>query len=221
MGFCMVLPRALIHKLGPLDEDFFLGIEDIELSWRLRENGYTLRVALDVFVNHQRQTSFKTLPKSHTDKLVQEGANALYAKMQRYYKPAKVPDPRLYFNIDWWRPSILQVAPEEEVFNLEPLEYEQHRIIPCVQSLLKDNLYSEAIKLLEDSLKIIVDDYLMWFTLGSIYLIMKDFDNAELALKNAWAYEGNDSKAKKKLITLFSQQNRLEEAKEFVGEIPC
>ncbi len=221
MGFCMVLRRDLIQKLGPLDEDFFLGKEDIELSWRLRENGYTLRVALDVFINHQRQTSFKTLPKSHTDKFVQEGADALFAKMQRYYKPAKVPHPRIYFNIDWWRPPILQTVPEEDVFDLQPLEYEHHKIIPCVQKLLKNNFYSESIKLLEDSLRIIVDDYLMWFTLGSIYLIIKDFKKAELALKNAWAYEDADYKAKEKLLALFSQQNRLHEAKEFFGDISC
>ncbi|MFQ5677420.1 MAG: glycosyltransferase family 2 protein, partial [bacterium] len=135
MGFCMVLSRTILQDIGPLDEDIFLGDEDMEISWRLRENGYYLRVALDVFINHQRQTSFKTLPKAEADRLVQEGTDVLFTKMQNYYHPARVPHPRLYFNIDWWRPSILKEKSEDEIFNSDLLECQRAEIIPMTQEL--------------------------------------------------------------------------------------
>jgi len=220
MGFCMVLRRDLIEKFGPLDEDIFLGNEDIEMSWRLRENGYFLRVALDVFINHQRQASFKSLEKTQADKIVQQGADVLFAKMQEYYKPAKVPHPRLYFNIDWWQPSILKQKSEDEVFDSSLLKYDRSEIIPATKKLLKRKHQGQAIELLEETLKIIVDDHLMWYSLGSLYLINKDFEKAEIALKNAWAYLETHDKAQDKLLSLFSEQGRDDEAKELFGDLP-
>ncbi|TDI82505.1 MAG: glycosyltransferase [Caldithrix sp.] len=219
MGFCLVLRRDLIEKLGPLDEDIFLGIEDVEMSWRLRENGYSLRVALDVFINHQRQTSFKSLEKTQVDKIIQESADVLFAKMQEYYKPAKVPHPRLYFNIDWWQPSILKQKSEDEVFDSSLLKHDRSKIIPAIQRLLKSKHQRQAIELLEETLNIIVDDHLMWYTLGSLHLINKDFEKAEIALKNAWAYVETHEKAQDKLWSLFSEQGRDDEAIELFGDL--
>lgn len=61
-GFCMLLKRAAIERVGGLDEQFGIGFyEDDDLCLRLRQAGYRIMVAADVFVHHAGGVSFKTL----------------------------------------------------------------------------------------------------------------------------------------------------------------
>lgn len=41
-GCFMMLPRFIIETCGALDEDFFFGVEDLELSWRLQKRGFRI-----------------------------------------------------------------------------------------------------------------------------------------------------------------------------------
>jgi GT2 family glycosyltransferase len=51
-GFCLLLKRAVLKKLGPLGEDG-LGIFDTDvLSQKARQAGFTLAVCRDLFVHH-------------------------------------------------------------------------------------------------------------------------------------------------------------------------
>ena len=106
------------------------------------------------------------------------------------------------------------------MFDSSLLKYDRSEIIPATKKLLKSKHQGQAIELLEETLKIIVDDHLMWYSLGSLYLINKDFEKAEIALKNAWAYVETHDKARDKLLSLFSEQGRDDEAKELFGDLP-
>lgn len=221
MGFCMALRREVLEEIGGLDEDIFLGDDDLELSWRLRINGFYLRVALDAFLNHESQVSFETLPKSQTTDLVQQGADVLYAKMQKYYAPARVPDPRLLFNIDWWRPSILKEKPYAEVFDSDILPYQEEDIIPAVKGFLKIGNFEKAAEVLQQALAILPNSYFLWYLAGSVYLLMRAPDKAEFALKNAWCVESDSTRARDKLLDLYKRQHRPDEANRLLGALPA
>jgi len=68
IGFCLMMRRRQFASMGGMDADLFLGNDDLDLSWRLREQGFQLRVALDAFVLHEGQKSFATEPKTKVDK---------------------------------------------------------------------------------------------------------------------------------------------------------
>ncbi|MTI80116.1 MAG: glycosyltransferase [Firmicutes bacterium] len=104
IGFCMMLPRSVINKVGFLDNSLFLGNDDLELSWRLKENGFRLLIAPDVFIYHKGQVSFNTKPNSDTNYLVQHSTNVLAHKIARYYHPDHY-RPENIWGINWFKPS--------------------------------------------------------------------------------------------------------------------
>ncbi len=110
IGFCLMMRRDLYRNMGGMDEDLFLGNDDLDLSWRLREKGFRLRVAVDAFVWHEGQKSFQTEPKEKMNRLVQESTDALYRKLVRHYgSPGAVPSPMSLWGMDWFKPSAAAV----------------------------------------------------------------------------------------------------------------
>ncbi len=105
IGFCMVLSRAALNEVGLLDESLFLGNDDLDISWRLRNAGYKLLVATDTFVHHEGQVSFKTEAKSKTDALVQQSTDRLYEKLVAHYGEGNVPPPMELWGINWFTPT--------------------------------------------------------------------------------------------------------------------
>ncbi len=105
IGFCIAVKRSFFEEYGLLDEDLFLGNDDLELSWRIRENGGTLKVALDTFIYHEGQKSFATEKKEKTEKLVQESANKLYRKLEKYYGKGRVPSSMELWGMEWFNPT--------------------------------------------------------------------------------------------------------------------
>jgi GT2 family glycosyltransferase len=85
IGMCLVLRREVLDELGLLDEKLFVGCDDLELSWRLRTHGYQLRLALDVFVHHKGQVSFKSLVEGNGRRLLDESTNVLHANLEKEY----------------------------------------------------------------------------------------------------------------------------------------
>jgi GT2 family glycosyltransferase len=58
-GFCLLIKRAVLDKVGMLDERFGLGLfDDDDLSLRVRHAGFALAVALDLFVHHFGNRTF-------------------------------------------------------------------------------------------------------------------------------------------------------------------
>ncbi|MBI3817368.1 MAG: glycosyltransferase [Planctomycetes bacterium] len=105
IGFCLAMRRDLIEKHGALDEDLFLGNDDLEYSLRLRRLGYKLLVVPGCFVYHEGQKSFQSLAVSDRERLVQESTDALYRKLRAAYGDAQVPSPMELWGIDWFEPT--------------------------------------------------------------------------------------------------------------------
>lgn len=103
IGFCFMTKRVILEKIGFLDEQLFLGNDDLDLSWRIRKGGYKLLVATDVFVHHEGQVSFRSDPPMKTRLLVQESTNQLYKKLRDFYGE-KVPSPEEIWGINWFTP---------------------------------------------------------------------------------------------------------------------
>jgi glycosyltransferase involved in cell wall biosynthesis/Tfp pilus assembly protein PilF len=62
VGFCLLFRREVWEELGGLDETFGLGFfEDDDLCVRAREAGFELIRALDVFIHHHGNSTFKSL----------------------------------------------------------------------------------------------------------------------------------------------------------------
>lgn len=110
-GFCLMLKRSAIEETGLLDEDLFLGSEDLEYSLRLRLKGYRLVVATDVFIYHKAQASFATMLPEQTRRITREGQDKLYAKLETHYGKGKVPSSTELWNMDWFRPSQITKPP--------------------------------------------------------------------------------------------------------------
>lgn len=135
IGFCMMIRRSVMDDIGMLDEDFFLGIEDLEYSWRLRQKGCKLVVATDVFIYHQGQKSFSTVLPEKNRRITQECQDKLYDKLEAFYGKGKVPSSRELWGMDWFKPSQITKSKLTSIVILcfNQLEYTKK----CLQSIVK------------------------------------------------------------------------------------
>lgn len=63
VGFLLLTKRHVVDKVGQLDERFGLGTyEDFDYCLRIRQAGFKLSIAKDVFVFHHEHKSFKSTP---------------------------------------------------------------------------------------------------------------------------------------------------------------
>ncbi len=100
VGFCLMLRRDVLDQVGLLDESMFLGSEDMELSWRLREFGYLLLIARDVLVAHNFGTSFSSLESEMKAKYLEESTRALVSRIRKAYDPVLPPTSTEIWGID-------------------------------------------------------------------------------------------------------------------------
>jgi GT2 family glycosyltransferase len=60
--FCVAIPRAVWERVGPLDEQFTIGMfEDDDYCRRVRAEGFDVKLARDSFVHHWQAASFRML----------------------------------------------------------------------------------------------------------------------------------------------------------------
>lgn len=60
IGFCLLIKKEVIEKIGLLDERFYPGnFEDDDCSFRIKKAGYRLVLCKDTFVHHFGSVSFK------------------------------------------------------------------------------------------------------------------------------------------------------------------
>ena len=70
-GACFMMRRTLFEKLGGFDEAIFMYGEDVDLSWRVRTAGYTLKYIPKAVVNHYcYQSAGEIKPTQYTYSLV-------------------------------------------------------------------------------------------------------------------------------------------------------
>ncbi|WP_211353912.1 glycosyltransferase [Thiohalocapsa marina] len=79
--FCVAWRRSLLEEVGLLDEQFELGFfEDDDYCRRVREAGYGVAIAEDVFIHHHLSASFGTLPDEARKRLFDDNRARYEAK---------------------------------------------------------------------------------------------------------------------------------------------
>jgi len=86
--FCAAMRRAVFEEIGPLDERFGIGMfEDDDYALRLKEKGYRLLCAEDVYVHHAGSASFASLTRIDYLKLFQENRRKFEEKWGVEWRP--------------------------------------------------------------------------------------------------------------------------------------
>lgn len=80
---CAMIPRALFLGMGGFDEQFFLGCEDLDFSWRMNQAGWKMAVAADVFIHHIGHTSFEVTKDGES--ITREMEHKIRAKLKEHY----------------------------------------------------------------------------------------------------------------------------------------
>src|SRR5260221_8752736 len=71
VGFCLLLARAVLERIGGLDERYGSGnFEDDDFCIRARIAGFRIRIAQDVFVHHTGSQTFKHSGINYRDAMV-------------------------------------------------------------------------------------------------------------------------------------------------------
>ena len=79
--YCMAGRREIFQQIGPLDEQFGIGMfEDDDYSLRVRQAGYKIAVAEDVFIHHFGRSGFKILGDERYLALFEENRSKFEAK---------------------------------------------------------------------------------------------------------------------------------------------
>lgn len=85
IGFFFMLRREVWDEVGGLDPVFFLGCDDLDFSLRLRDAGYDLVIASEVFVFHEGHVSFDAMGAEESVALNKQAEKALLKKLQAKY----------------------------------------------------------------------------------------------------------------------------------------
>jgi GT2 family glycosyltransferase len=87
--FCVALRRETYDSIGPLDEQFGIGMfEDDDYTQRLKVAGFRIVCASDAFVHHVGQATFKELIKTgEYEKLFEENRRRFEAKWKAKWIP--------------------------------------------------------------------------------------------------------------------------------------
>jgi len=167
IGFCLVLKRDILNQVGTLEENLFLGNDDLELSWRLRLAGYKLIISPDTFILHKGQESFNSLHTSEKEKFTKESEEALYNKLLRYYGEENVPTPKKIWDIDWFNPqnaiynsnnNIFDVKEKyRKIYNIPQKDVSVSLIVPVYNQFDNTSIFLSSLgKTIPETLEVII-----------------------------------------------------------------
>ena len=89
--YCVALRRAVLDQVGPLDERFGLGLfEDEDYARRVRQAGFRIICAEDVFVHHYGMSSFARLPEAEYRRLFERNRRLYEEKWGEPWSPHRV-----------------------------------------------------------------------------------------------------------------------------------
>jgi len=78
-GWCIMLPKHVLDKIGGLDERFYNSHEDNDLCLRLQQAGYRLVIAYDTYIDHLGQGTIRN--EMDTQKYLENG----YVNREKYH----------------------------------------------------------------------------------------------------------------------------------------
>jgi len=91
IGFCMVIKRDVINKIGALSEDFYPAFfEDSDYSLRAVRAGYRIGMAKGSYVWHKEHASFDKLDKKKTEELFKRNREIFVKKWGRILRVAYI-----------------------------------------------------------------------------------------------------------------------------------
>jgi GT2 family glycosyltransferase len=67
-GACTLFKSQVFKECNGFDEIFFMYCEDVDLSWRIRANGYKIYYCLDTFIYHSKRLTTSGMEQSETEK---------------------------------------------------------------------------------------------------------------------------------------------------------
>jgi GT2 family glycosyltransferase len=89
--YCVAMRRNLYEEIGPLDEQFEVGMfEDDDYSLRVRNRSYRVICAEDVFVHHTGRASFSRLNPREYQRVLHENRRRFEAKWDIKWQPPSV-----------------------------------------------------------------------------------------------------------------------------------
>jgi len=87
MGFCMLIMREVIDKIGHLDEIYGIGgFDDTDFSKRAHLEGYKCVCAKDAYVYHDWHTSFKAAGNGLLERIVKENEPIFSGKFDAHLR---------------------------------------------------------------------------------------------------------------------------------------
>ncbi len=88
--FCMLVHRTVIDSVGPLDEQFGVGMyEDDDFSLRIRQKGYRILCAEDVYIHHWGSAAFSQLAQERFNRLHLENRGKFESKWGTLWQPPR------------------------------------------------------------------------------------------------------------------------------------
>jgi len=89
--FCVAMRRGVFEEVGELDEQFGVGMfEDDDYSIRVKQKGYRVICAADVFVHHFGQAAFgKLIRTGQYDRIFDENREKFERKWNIKWAPHK------------------------------------------------------------------------------------------------------------------------------------
>lgn len=80
-GAFMLMPKVVLNKVGGFDEDFFMYGEDIDLCYRIKENGYKILYYPDAQIIHYKGGS----SKKKRNKVIYDFHEAMWIFYKKHY----------------------------------------------------------------------------------------------------------------------------------------
>lgn len=91
IGFCMLIKKEVIEKIGLLDEAYEIGFwEDIDYCRRAKNAGYICVAAKAAYVYHHSHSTFNLFQKNKVNELFEKNKNIFYSKWGRLLRIAFV-----------------------------------------------------------------------------------------------------------------------------------
>ncbi|HEX6304643.1 MAG TPA: glycosyltransferase [Anaerolineales bacterium] len=90
---CVAMRRSIFDEIGPLDERFGIGMfEDDDYALRLREKGYHIRCAEDIFIHHWGSAGFSKLGFTEYWRIFQDNKLKFEDKWDLQWQPPRYRD---------------------------------------------------------------------------------------------------------------------------------